>query len=220
MTTAVIGVGDLGSAVARHLVRGGEPVVLAARDRAHAAALASELGPLAQAASVSQAIADSDTVVLAMWLDTLKQVVADNNESLRSKVVIDPTNPIKLDGSGGLVRSLPEGQSAGSIIAGLLPPDARYVKAFGSLGAASLAASANRSPRKAVLFYATDDAEAGGAVERLISLAGFDPVRAGGRQDVARLEMPEGDLSQGGGLKGALLDADQARAAVTATALA
>jgi predicted dinucleotide-binding enzyme len=49
MTTPIIGVGNLGSALARHLVDGGESVVLAARDDAHAAALATKLGPLALA---------------------------------------------------------------------------------------------------------------------------------------------------------------------------
>jgi Trk K+ transport system NAD-binding subunit len=39
MTTAIIGVGNLGSVLARHLVQGGESVVLAAPDDAHAAAL-------------------------------------------------------------------------------------------------------------------------------------------------------------------------------------
>jgi predicted dinucleotide-binding enzyme len=220
MTTAIIGVGQVGSALARHLVRGGEHVVLAARDGSHAALLTEELGPLATSASVSQAIADADTVVFAVWLDTLAALVAENAGLLKGKVVVDPTNPIKLDGNGALVRSLPEDQTSGSVVAGLLPPEAHYVKAFGSLGAPSLAASANRSPRRAVLFYATDDAQAVGAVERLILAAGFDPVQVGGLKDVARIEMPGGDLHQGGGLKGALLDADQARAAVAAATVA
>ena len=52
LTTAIIGVGNLGSALARHLVAGDERVVLAAADDAHAKALADELGPNASAASV------------------------------------------------------------------------------------------------------------------------------------------------------------------------
>ena len=82
MTTAIIGRGNVGSAVARNLVAGGERVVLAARDDSHAAALAKELGPLASSASVSQAIADADTVVLAVWLDTLTALVPENYEKL------------------------------------------------------------------------------------------------------------------------------------------
>jgi predicted dinucleotide-binding enzyme len=220
MTTAIIGVGQVGSALARDLVRGGQPVVLAARDDSHATVLAKELGPLATSASVSHAIAEADTVVFAVWLDTLAAPAAENAELLKGKVVVDPTNPIKLDVDGALVRSLPESQTSGSVVAGLLPPEAHYVKAFGSLGAPSLLASTNRSPRRAVLFYATDVAQAAATADRLIAAAGFDSVQAGGLKDVARIEMPGGDLSQGGGLKGALLDADQAHAAVAVTAIA
>ncbi|HEY2200640.1 MAG TPA: NAD(P)-binding domain-containing protein [Solirubrobacteraceae bacterium] len=221
MTTAIIGVGNLGSALARHLVHGRERVVLAARDGAHSAALAQELGPLARFAPVRQAIEESDTVVLAMWLPAVTEVlsVTDNVDLLKGKVVVDPTNPIKLGDNGALMRSLPEGQSSGSVVAGLLPREAHYVKAFGSLGAQSLAASANRSPRRAVLFYATDDTQAAASVERLISAAGFDAVRAGSLKDAARIEGPDGDLSQGQ-LKGALLDIDEARAAVAGAPVA
>ena len=44
MATAIIGIGNIGGTLARHLVRGGEPVVLAAKDEANAVALAQELG--------------------------------------------------------------------------------------------------------------------------------------------------------------------------------
>ena len=43
MTTAIIGVGLLGSALARNLVGGGEAVVLAARNEDHAARLANDV---------------------------------------------------------------------------------------------------------------------------------------------------------------------------------
>jgi predicted dinucleotide-binding enzyme len=56
LTTAIIGVGNIGSPLARHLVGGGESVVLAAKDETRAEALADELGPLARAASVEDAI--------------------------------------------------------------------------------------------------------------------------------------------------------------------
>jgi predicted dinucleotide-binding enzyme len=46
-TTAIVGVGNIGGAVARHLVAGGESVVLAAKDQSSAEALAATLGPLA-----------------------------------------------------------------------------------------------------------------------------------------------------------------------------
>jgi 8-hydroxy-5-deazaflavin:NADPH oxidoreductase len=56
VTTAIIGIGNVGSRVARNLVQGGEPVVLAARDQSGADALAAELGALASSASVVDAV--------------------------------------------------------------------------------------------------------------------------------------------------------------------
>jgi len=117
------------------------------------------------------------------------------------------------------MRTLSARQSAGSVVAALLPAGAHYVKAFGTLGADALGTGANREPRRAVLFYATDDDAAATTVERLIRLAGFDPLKAGGAADAGRLEGPDGDLSQGG-LNGELVDLEQARAAVAAAASA
>jgi len=213
MATAIIGTGNIGGTLARHLVRGGEPVVLAAKDEANASALAQELGELARAASVEEAIAEADVVVFAVWLDTIKELIAKDWGLLEDRVVVDPSNPLGFDENGQMLRTLPEGRSSGSVVAALLPPGAHYVKAFGTLGADALASAANREPRRAVLFFATDDDAAATTVERLIRAAGFEPLKAGGLADAGRIEMPGGDLHQAG-LNGALLDLDEARAAV------
>ena len=206
MTTAIIGVGNLGGTVARHLVAGDERVVLAAADETHARALADELGPNASAASVEDAIAGADVVVLATWLDQTRQLVPAQTRLLEDKVIVDPSNPIGFDDNGQLIRTLPEGESSGSVVAGLLPASAHYVKAFGTLGAVEqLATSANREPR-IVLFYATDDDAAEATARRLVSAAGFEPVRVGGVADAGRIEGPDGEL------QGRILDLEQARA--------
>jgi 8-hydroxy-5-deazaflavin:NADPH oxidoreductase len=206
MTTAIIGVGNLGGAVARHLVNGGEEVVLAAKDESRAQALADDLGPLASAASVGEAIDSAGTVVLAVWLDPLKDVLAEYAQQLDGKVVVDPTNPIGFE-DGQMIRTLPEGQSSSSVVDGLLPAGAHYVKAFGSLGAVQLADVANEDPR-VVLFYATDDDAAAATAQRLIRVAGFEPMDVGGLAVVGRMEGPGGDL------QGRVLDLDGARAAL------
>ena len=213
MTTAIIGVGNIGGRLARDLVRGGVAVVLAAKDEAHADGLARELGELASAGSVEEAIAAADVAVFAVWLDTSKELIARHGEILVGKVVVDPSNPIGVDEHGEMMRTLPDDQSAGSVVVAMLPTGAQYVKAFGTLVADSLASAANREPRRAVLFYATDDDAAAAAIERLISTAGFDPLKVGGLPDAGRIEVPGGDLHQNGGLNGQLLDLDQARAA-------
>lgn len=207
MTTAIIGVGNLGGTVARHLVNGGEAIVLAAKDESRARALADDLGSLAGAASVADAIDGADTVVLAVWLDPLKEVLAEHAQRLNGKVVIDPTNPIGFE-NGQMIRTLPDSQSASSVVRALLPAGARYVKAFGSLGATQWADAANRDPRT-VLFYATDDDAAAKTTQQLIRTAGFEPMDVGGLAAVGRMEGPSGDL------QGRVLDLDGARTALT-----
>ena len=213
MTTAIIGVGNIGGTLARNLVAGGESVVLAAKNRSRAEALADELGPQARAASVEDAIAGADAVVLALWLDTIKDLVPEHARVLEDKVVVDPSNPVAFDENGQATRTLPERQSAGSLVAALLPAGAHYVKAFGTLGADALAGAARREPRRVALFYATDDDAAATTIERLIRAAGFDPVKAGGIDAAGRIEAPGGDLHQFG-LNGELVDLDEARATV------
>jgi predicted dinucleotide-binding enzyme len=216
MSTAIIGVGNLGGAVARHLVAGGESVVVAGKDESKAKALADELGPNARATSVEDAIVAADSVVLALWLDDLREVIPQQAHLLDGKVVVDPSNPIGFDGNGQIFRTLPDEQSAGSIVVALLPAGAHYVKAFGTLGADSLAASANREPRRAALFYATDDDIAATTVEHLIRAAGFDPLKAGGVADAGRIEGPSGELNQFG-LDGEIIDLEQAGSVLART---
>src|SRR5204863_1515109 len=147
---------------------------------------------------------------------TIKELAAKDADLLEGKVVVDPSNPIGVDENGQMTRTLPDDQSAGSVVAAMLPAGAHYVKAFGTLGADALASAANREPRRAVLFYATDDDLAATTIERLTRAAGFDPLKAGGLADAGRLEVPGGDLHQGGGLNGQLVELDQARSAVAA----
>jgi 8-hydroxy-5-deazaflavin:NADPH oxidoreductase len=211
VSTAIIGAGNIGRTIAEHFVAGGEHVILAAREPPEA--LAEELGGLASAAPVPEAIRTADVTIFAVWFDVMKSLVAQNQDPLVGKVVVDPSNPVAADEKGEFHRTLPEGVSAGAVIAGLLPADAHFVKAFGTLSAGSLKAAANRTPRRAVLFYATDDPQAQKVIERLISVSGFDPVRAGGVEAAIRIEM-YGDLHQFGGLNGELVDADEARAAI------
>ena len=207
MTTSIIGVGKLGGVVARHLTNGGERVVLAATNEAHAKALADELGAAASAASVEDAIASVDVVVLALWLDQSKELLPQLAQLLEGKIVIDPSNPIGFE-NGQMIRTLPEGESSGSVVASMLPAGAHYVKAFGTLGAVEqLATGANRDPR-VVLFYATDDDVAEATAQRLISAAGFEPLKVGGVSEAGRIEGPDGEL------QGRMLDLDEAQATI------
>ncbi len=182
------------------------------RTLAKAEKLATELGGKARPMPVADAISKSDVVVLAIYFDAIKDLLAIYRGALAGKVIVDPSNPIAPDGKGGFKKTIPADQSSGQLIAALLPEGAELVKAFGTLGALSLASGVNRSPERAVLFYATDYPEAGRAVARLITASGFSPVRVGGLDQSIRIEVG-GDLHEFGKL-GKLVSAKEAEALV------
>ena len=211
MTTAIIGVGTVGGTVARELAAGGEPVLLSATSSDKVQKLAAEIGTPATAALDNRdAVRRADAVILALWLDPMKAVIDELADLLPGKLVIDPSNPIAIAADGTVSRTLPDGQSAGEVVASWLPQGTRYAKAFGSLSAPLLSSGANRRPKPAVLFYTTDDATAATQVERLIRIAGFEPMAVdGGVRESGRIEVG-GDLHAFGGLNGSLVDREQA----------
>jgi hypothetical protein len=194
MTTAIIGTGGLGSVIARLLAAGGENLRLASADPGPARQLAAELGPAAVAAAGNRdALQGAGAVILALRFPVLKGVIDEIAGSLAGRVVVVPSNPVGLGAHGQVVRLLPDGQSAGEVVAGWLPAGARLVLAFGSMSAGLLQSAARRSPEPAVLFYATGDGQAGEEAGRLIRTAGFEPALAGGTGQSGRLEVG-GDL--------------------------
>jgi predicted dinucleotide-binding enzyme len=180
MTTAIIGTGGIGSAIARRLASGGETLRLSSADAESARTLAAQIGRAAVVAAGNRdALRGADAVVLALRFTVLKGVIDEIAGPLAGKLVVVPSNPFTLDAQGNVSRVLPEGQSSGEVVAGWLPAGARLAMAFGTLSAD--------------LFYATGDDRAGEEVERLIRTAGFEPVKAGGIEQSGRLEVG-GDL--------------------------
>ena len=138
MNVAVIGLGNIGSALAKNLTAGGQKVIVADKTLAKAEKLAGELRGNTQAAPVADAVSRADVVILAIHFNAIKQFITDYRGALAGKIVVDPSNPIAPDGKGGFKKIIPAEQSSGQIIAALLPKGAKVVKAFGTLGAQSL----------------------------------------------------------------------------------
>ena len=193
MTTAIIGTGGLGSVIARQLASGGETLRLSSASQS-ARTLAAEIGRAAVVAVDNRdALRGADAVVLALRFTALTGVINEIADPLIDKLVVVPSNPLATDAQGNVVRLLPKGQSSGEVIAGWLPAGAHLAMAFGTMSADLFESSSNRSPEPAVLFYVTDDDRAGKQVERLIRVAGFEPVKVGGLEQSSRLEVG-GDL--------------------------
>jgi predicted dinucleotide-binding enzyme len=198
-TVAIIGTGNIGSRLAAAFAAGGQDFLLAGRDLEAARKLESGLDGHAEVVSVDEAVERADVLVLAVWLDSFKQLIAQYGERLAGKVIVDPSNPVGPDGNGGFRKIIGEQESSGQILSDLLPAGARLVKAFGTLSADTLSAAARREPERAVLFYAADDDAAGDLVADLIRTGGYEPVRVGGLDQSIRLEV-FGDLHEFGAL--------------------
>jgi len=149
--------------------------------------------------TADEAVERADVLVLAVWLDAFKELIAQYGDRLAGKVVVDPTNPVGPDGKGGFQKIIGAQESSGQLLAGLLPAGARLVKAFGTLSAGTLSAAARREPERAVQFYAADDTAAGDLVADLIRADGYEPVRVGALDQAIRIEA-FGDLHELGAL--------------------
>jgi 8-hydroxy-5-deazaflavin:NADPH oxidoreductase len=212
VTTAIIGLGNIGSLVAQNLMAGGQQVIVADHGPTKARDFAMASGGKARAASVAAAIDEAGIIILAVYFNAIQGLLKEYQNKLVGKIVVDPSNPIGPDGAGGFKKIIPQNQSSGQILAGLLPAGAKLVKAFGTLAAPSLKSGARHSPDPYVLFYASDDRDAGNAVADLIKASGFAPVRIGGVSQSIRIEV-FGDLHEFGKL-GRLVNAKEAAALV------
>lgn len=196
---AVIGLGNIGTAVANNLVKGNRSFIVADRTIAKAKAFSEQSGNLAQPMEIADAIKEADIIVLAVWFDAIKELLNTYAAELEDKIIVDPSNPIAPDENGGFKKIIGAEESAGEIISSLLPKNAKLAKALGTLGVASLSKAAFQQPDKAVLFYATDDTSINTAIDELIHDSGFEPVRIGGLDQSIRIEV-FGDLHEFGAL--------------------
>ena len=198
LKVAVIGLGNIGNAVATNLIKGNRAVIVADRKIAKANEFSKKLGNLVRPTDIAAAIKEADIVVLAVWFNASKELLQQYAVELQGKIIVDPSNPIAPDEKGGFKKIIGEKESAGDILSALLPKNAKLVKALGTLSVTSLVNAAFQKPAN-VLFYATDDKSINAEVEQLIHDIGFEPVRIGSINQAIRLEV-FGDLHEFGAL--------------------
>ncbi len=172
MNIAIIGAGNVGSAVARGAARAGHTVTVAATDPAHARTLADEVGGTA-AADLAEAVRDADATVLAVPYGALPDVTREIRDAVAGKLVIDATNPLTADGSALAVTDRSGAEQTAEQL-----PAARVVKAFNTVFASRQADPViDGIPLDG--FYAGDDEQAKNTVRDLLAAIGYRPVDAG-----------------------------------------
>ncbi|SDC58085.1 NADPH-dependent F420 reductase [Niabella drilacis] len=198
-TVAVIGLGNIGQVVAGNLAKSGRHFIVGGRNIKKVNALAESWGAAAKPSNIPDAVKAADIIILAIPFGEISGFLKQYETSLQGKLIIDPSNPIAPDESGGFKKVIGNNESAGQLNVTALPNGAELAKALGTLGADSLAGAAFQKPEQAVLFYATDDTSINADVEQLIRDNGFEPVRVGGLDQSIRLEV-FGDLHEFGAL--------------------
>jgi 8-hydroxy-5-deazaflavin:NADPH oxidoreductase len=168
---AILGAGNVGSALARNLIALGERVHFGVPEPEKYAVAAARLG--AGIGTVEEAIADAGIAILAVPYSAALEI-ATQIEHWDDRILIDATNPIA-PGFGGL--SVGTTSSAAEQIA-QRAAGARVVKCFNVTGAENMA-----DPRtgSASVFMpaAGDDADARATVVALATRMGFDAIDAG-----------------------------------------
>jgi 8-hydroxy-5-deazaflavin:NADPH oxidoreductase len=167
MKIAVLGAGRVGSTVGRLWHAAGHDVTFAALHDTRPRALAAELGDRAHAASVADAVAAAEVVLVAVPGAAVTDVLQAAGP-VDGRIVIDAANSFGR-------QELPMRSLADAF------PRARWVRAFNSLSANVMADDNHREPPW-VLFLSGDD-QAKPVVAKLIRDAGFDPVDLGGTDD-------------------------------------
>ena len=169
MDIAIIGAGNVGTALAGALARAGHRITISATHPEHAAQAAQETGT-GSAATNQEAIAASEVVILAVPGTAFDAIVGEVGSELAGKVVVDVSNRPTPDPSGA-------GTSAAEELQARIP-NANVVKAFNT-AFATRQADPNVGGVAADGFVAGDDDDAKRTVLDLVESIGFRPVDAG-----------------------------------------
>lgn len=172
MKIAIIGAGNVGSAIAQATTEAGHDVTVAANTDERFEDLTKKVD-VATTTSNVDAVKDADAVVLAVPFAAVEGVVSEISDQLAGKIVIDATNPL----APGLAGLATDGTSGAELVQ-KRAPEARVVKAFNTVFAV------NQSYPKVDGtqldgFVAGDDEGAKKTVLQLLEKIGFNPIDVG-----------------------------------------
>jgi predicted dinucleotide-binding enzyme len=187
----IIGSGNIGGSAARLFAKAGHEMAISnSRGPESLKSLVASIGGKARAATVEEAVAFGDTVLLALpWRDRGE---LPDSKHFEGKIVIDATNPYTA--AGGLFDL---GDSGSSEEVARQLPGARLVKAFNTIYYQHLATRGRTDlpiPERHPIFLAGDDKDAKAKVGALIEEIGFAPVDTGSLAEGGRRQQPGSDI--------------------------
>lgn len=180
MRVGVLGAGNIGGTLGTIWAGKGHEVTFGVRDpqRPDVRDLLAAAGPRARAASIAEAAAFGEVLVLAVHWPAVQEVLAGAGD-LSGKVLIDCTNRMGPPAPGAA--------PSGAQDVARWAPGARVVKAFNTLGAENLT-NLRFGSLNASAFICGDDEGAKAVVARLAEDVGFDVVDCGPLSSAALVE--------------------------------
>jgi predicted dinucleotide-binding enzyme len=190
MTYAVIGSGNIGSAVARQFARRGIDIAVAnTRGADSLLALAKELGAHVLPQSLDAAL-QADVVIMATPF-TAAAAIARRGRNWTGRIVIDAMNAIDFP---SFTPTDLGGRPSSELVAELFR-GARVVKAFNTLAAADLASEPVEGRGRRIIFISGNAADANSEVSALVEKLEFAPIILGPLAEGGLLQQFGGPLA-------------------------
>ncbi len=174
-TVAVIGTGAVGAALGQRLASAGHEIIYGSREPERDSVRELVAATRGAKAMLQPAAAQAATVVILAVPWDVAEPLARALGDLTGRVVIDPTNPRRIAEDG--LRDFAFHDSNAERIQAAAP-GARVVKAFSSLGSATMLDPASAGGPVSIPI-AGDDAAAKRLVAQLVVDVGFEPVDVG-----------------------------------------
>lgn len=186
---AVLGSGVVGQVLADGFLKHGHDVIRASRDPGKLADWKAKAGPRASTATFADAAKAADLVVLAVkGVAAEEAVTLAGPANLAGKTVIDATNPIaEAPPDKGMLRYFTNTNESLMERLQKLAPQARFVKAFNSVGNARMV-NPDFGGTRPTMFIAGDDADAKAEVVKVLEQFGWDSEDVGGVEGARAIE--------------------------------
>lgn len=190
-TFGIIGAGNIGQTVARHLVNAGYPVILS--NSQGPASLTTTIGSIGTGvkAGTTKEAAAADIVLLALPWSEVSSLTALTNWT--GKTVIDATNHFITFGPEFKVADIGD-RASSEVVAGHLP-GANIVKAFNTLYYKILALDPREGNGRRVMFVSGNDASSKKEVSEMIDSLGFAVIDLGTLAGGSKLQQPHGSVA-------------------------
>jgi predicted dinucleotide-binding enzyme len=181
----VIGSGHIGGTIGGLWIKKGHQVAFSSRHPDELKPMVAELGSLARAGTVEEAIAFGDVIFIAVPYSAVPQIGKDYSAAMKGKVMLDACNAVSA--RDGAVAEEVEQNGIG-VTTQKYFPGVRIVRAFNTMSYMIFAREANRPDPKLAVPIAGDDPQAVQIAAGLVRDAGFDPVVVGKLADARRFQ--------------------------------